>query len=482
MNILLFKNPKRLLFNTGLIVSMAVVQTAFANESSEGSNTSLGKTETKLILEGKPANDVKLPTEPKVIQYKWTLDDVRQIAENQNPDLKAAKANFDAAEKVVLEAWSGYLPHADIGGSFQQTTLPNPSVGLTNQIGIALPYSSVVGSIKQTLFDFGKTLNQIGAAKALSRSTKQDAIALKNAVDLNVQRTFYNVIASDSLVKVANQGLAAFEETHRRMTIFVKTGARPVFDLSQSNVQVAKAKLGVIDAVNDRDIARVLLLKYMGLPEDATFTLLSPRESKLIEAEKLSLPKLTALALQNRPEMQSKALHVEAAQMQLHQEVKGYLPTIGIEGWYGKFFPNYFDALGDAWGGGITLKWNLFDGFNTTARVGEFSARVEAQSADLEKEHLDIVAEVANSYMNLSRSLSKIQLAENTLVFANQTADLGQKRYDAGVATFLELLVAQNSLLDAQTAVVQAKFQYEIGLAGLATATNANIDEISKTQ
>ena len=461
---------------------MAVVQTAFANESSEGSNTSLGKTETKLILEGKPANDVKLPTEPKVIQYKWTLDDVRQIAENQNPDLKAAKANFDAAEKVVLEAWSGYLPHADIGGSFQQTTLPNPSVGLTNQIGIALPYSSVVGSIKQTLFDFGKTLNQIGAAKALSRSTKQDAIALKNAVDLNVQRTFYNVIASDSLVKVANQGLAAFEETHRRMTIFVKTGARPVFDLSQSNVQVAKAKLGVIDAVNDRDIARVLLLKYMGLPEDATFTLLSPRESKLIEAEKLSLPKLTALALQNRPEMQSKALHVEAAQMQLHQEVKGYLPTIGIEGWYGKFFPNYFDALGDAWGGGITLKWNLFDGFNTTARVGEFSARVEAQSADLEKEHLDIVAEVANSYMNLSRSLSKIQLAENTLVFANQTADLGQKRYDAGVATFLELLVAQNSLLDAQTAVVQAKFQYEIGLAGLATATNANIDEISKTQ
>ena len=101
MSNLLLKNKKRFLIYAGLIIPMVLVKVANAKENGDGANATLGKTETKLILEGKPANDVTLPPEPAVTQYKWTLKDVRQIAENQNPDLKAAKANFEAAEKMA---------------------------------------------------------------------------------------------------------------------------------------------------------------------------------------------------------------------------------------------------------------------------------------------------------------------------------------------------------------------------------------------
>jgi outer membrane protein TolC len=105
--------------------------------------------------------------------YNWTLDDVKKLADTQNPDLKAARANYDATSATILQAWSGYLPQVDVRAGFEQTTLPSPSAGATSQLGTALPYSSAVASVKQTLFDFGKTLAEIGASKALTKSAEQ---------------------------------------------------------------------------------------------------------------------------------------------------------------------------------------------------------------------------------------------------------------------------------------------------------------------
>ena len=407
--------------------------------------------------------------------YRWSLQDAITIAERQNPDLKAARAHFEAAKAVVLQAWSGYLPHIDVTANYERTTLPNPSAGLTTQLGVSLPYSSIVTQIRQTLFDFGKTLNGIGGAVALDHASEQDTLAMKNAVDLSVQNAFYGVAATTKLVEVAQEGVVRFTETNRRTQALVRTGARPAFDLTQSNVELSRARLALITATEARDLARVTLLNIMGFSADTSFDVTIPPPSAQVDFDKLDLQELSSKALNNRPEMRSAEFQVEASRLQFHQQTKDYLPTVALEGFYGKYMLNYDTAYSEAWGGGVTLSWNLFDGLDTTGRVGEYSARLDAQGALQEKERERITAEVANSYQDLKKSIANLRVARDSLTFSKENNRLAQKRYDANVATFLELLVSQNTLLDTQGIWIQAQFQYEASLAALKKAVNAPI-------
>lgn len=426
-----------------------------------------------------PELDLKASPTPAP-DFTWTLEQVLDIAQKQNPDVKEAKFNFEAASKTIVQARSGYLPSADISGSYEQTNLPYPSAGLNNQLGTVLPYSSVVARIHQTIFDFGKTLSTIEARSADTESAGQTTMVLKNTISLHAEMAFFNVRAAEKLVEVAREGVAKFDETLRRTAVLVRTGTRPQFDLSQANVELSKAKLSLTNAENISDLAKVTLLNIMGLPQDSTFTLVEPSPSEIVEMQRLKLPSLDDLALANRPEIKQSESAIKSSQALLHREYLDFLPTISLEGWYGQFYPSYPTSINDAWGGGVTLTWNVFDGLKTMGRTDELAARLGAQGSRFERQRQNILAEVAQSYMNLKKDEISLQVAHESLAYAVENARLAKKRYEADVATFLELLVAETSLLDAQAGDVQARYQYEIGLASLENAVNLPMKEILK--
>jgi outer membrane protein len=406
-------------------------------------------------------------------QYNWSLQEVLKIAENQSPDIQSAKANYQAASKVILQATSQYLPHVALEAGFEKTTLPNPSAGLQDNLGIPLPYSNMVARIRQTLFDFGKGINDIGAAQASSKSAERDMVAVHDLVELSALEGFFNVLLTTKLVAVAKQGVEQFQETYRRAGAFVRAGTRPSFDLTQASVELSRAKLRLVEAINSEDIARVTLLNLIGMQNIVRFQLQEPPPSERLDLKKLKIQDLTNKAIVNRPEVRRNEFALEAIRLQTHSVTKEYFPTVGLEGWYGKYFANYPSTLGDAYGGGLTITWAIFDGLKTTARLGELAARFEGEHANLEKQRTTVVADVAKSYDQLKRATDYLSLVEQNLTAAKENARLAKRRYDTNVASFLELLTAETGLLDAEAVSVQSKYQYEIALAALKHAVKA---------
>ncbi len=413
----------------------------------------------------------------KKAQYSWTLTDIRKLAEAQNPDLKAAKATQAGASGVVLQAVSGYLPHIDVGGTAEQTSLPSPSAGLSDQLGTSLPYTHLMARIHQVVFDFGRTLNTIGAARGASQSAEEDTVAVHDAVMLAAQQAFYNALGAEKLVAVAQQGVVQFQETARRIGIFVRTGTRPTFDLTQANVKVSQAKLALVEAINTRDVADVTLLNIIGMPKEVTFQLLEETTAEDIPLDRLNLNTLTEKAIQARPEIKRSEFSIESARMREHSVAKEYLPMLGFEGWYGQYYPNYPSSIANAYGLGLTLTWNLFDGMETTGRLQETAARVEYEIAGLEKARERVVSDVATSVAQVKKADTILKLSNESLNFSKENARLALRRYNSNVATFLELLVAQTSLLDAQSAVVQAQYQYQYAIAQLKYSVKAPLFE-----
>lgn len=412
----------------------------------------------------------------KPVQFTWTLQDVKKLAVEQNPDIKSAIANYNAASKSVMEAEGGMLPKVDITSGLQETTLPSPGAGSTANLGKELSYSSVVAGVSQLVYDFGKTLNDIAVNRALGNAVEQQAEAVRLAVSLSAELAFYSASSAEGLVAVARQGVAKFEETRRRISAMVEAKARPSFDLSQADVELSKARLNLIRAENDRELARIFLLKILGMPSETSFNLAGNSSARLVDPGEIDLRKLTETALQNRPELKRREYELESARSALLREKDGMYPVISAGGWIGKYYGYYPNALDNAWGAGLSMTWNIFEGRKTTARIGEFSAKVDAGSAELDKQRLTIESEVARGALDLKRQFVTLKVARENLDNAGENARLAKLRYDAGVATFLELLTADTALLEAQAFSVQTRYQYESALAFLATAVNGPID------
>ena len=418
------------------------------------------------------------PVPPK---YSWSLRDVIQIALNSNPDIQSAQDNLEAAKRVVQESYGAYLPNVDGYVNKEHTTLPSPSAGSTPLLGLDRSYSVGSVSMSQTLFDFGKGLEDIRAKRAESRSSEEDLLALRNVIQLSAERAFYDVAAAEKLVAVAKKSLSQFQETFRRTDLMVRTGTRPQFDLSQAQVELSKAELALINARNARDLAKVALLNIMGWQRVESFVLQEPEVStRTLRVQTLSMDRLTDIALENRPEMRRAHLQIEAARDRLKEQRRAYFPTIAASGWYGRFLPDYPDSIRGAWGYGVGANWNLFDGMSTTFRVKELAARLDQSEARAKRQSQNIVAEVASSYMNLVRAEQNETVADEGLVYAKENFHYAQLRYDSDIGTILELLVAETSLVNADAVQVQARYRYATSFAALQRAVNAPLSEDQK--
>ncbi len=404
-------------------------------------------------------------------QTTWTLDDVRKLALEQNPDLKSAKANYEAATKTIGEAVSIYLPQVGSFARYDQTTLPSPGLGSVQFLGVATPYTMATTTLTWTLFDFGQGLSQISANHATANAAEQDAIALRNLIELATEKAFYGVLSASKLVDVAKKGVAQYEEVVRRTALMVKTGVRPSFDLTQANVNLGQAKLTLINANNAYEISKITLLNIMGIAKQLPFTLQESDGNSSVPSDKLQLDRLTEKAFKFRPELASREYSVESARSALHGQVEGFLPTLGAQGWYGTFLPNYPDSVRTAWGVGVFASWNLT--FGNYFRAGELSSRLDQQEALRESEQDSISAEVARAYAYLLRSESNLKVANEQLEFAKENSDLAHKRFAANVGTILELLIAEANLINAEAVQVQAHYQYITSVATLKTVVNA---------
>ncbi len=476
LSLILAISPTAVLAQSPSIPSATVIKHAKKKKSK---SSVIWNVAAPTLTEEEKARVTMEDQEPVVAKakYTWTLSDVIRIADQNNPDLNAARANYRAASKRVIEALSGYLPQVDVSGNFEQTTLPTPSAGSVNNLGTSLPYTGVMGSVRQTVFDFGKVLDQILANRDYRKSANQERASIKLDVNLAVEKAFFNVALTQKLVEVAKTGVLQFDEVQRRMVVLVKTGTRPSFDLSQANLELAKSRLALISARNSRDVAKVALITLMGVPNDTSFAIKeNPPTVFKHDPKKLDLSKLTAEAFDSRPELKSNQFAVAAAEKLHSRAIKDFLPTVDAEAWYGRFMQNYPSPIANSWGAGLTLTWNIFNGFDTTAHIGEMYARMNEQQAQLDKERDAISAEVANSLLEFQRSDINMIVAKQSLDFAKINSQLAQKRYDANVATFLELLVADTSLLSAQAEDVKARYQREIALASLQRAVNGPLE------
>jgi outer membrane protein len=243
-----------------------------------------------------------------------------------------------------------------------------------------------------------------------------------------------------------------------QVTALAQSLLRSQLDVSFANVNLADAKLLVVDARNNLDSAFANLATAIGLPQQTRFTL---NDEPMPSALASDIGPLLEEAIQKRPELADLRLEEQAAQSFERAERDLWFPTIGITGTAG-FAPIADAQVPGSFGGvGVNVNIPVFNGGLFRARRSEAELRARAASQNVKDLENRVIRDVRVAYLNARTAFERVGLTAQLLDQAKLSLDLAQSRYDLGLSSIIELSQAQLNLTAAQIANAGAKYDYQ---------------------
>jgi outer membrane protein len=396
-----------------------------------------------------------LPAQPPT---HLTLSQAQQLGIQNNPQISAARYNAAAAYQVAPQYKAAYEPTftanltsvgADNGSRLAAGGLNNPVV--YNRIGSGL-------SVGQMITDFGRTSNLIAMAKLQASAQDQVTEATRDQILLAVSRAYFAVLRAQSVLKVANQTVAARKAVADQVSALAESKLKSTLDVSFAKVNLSDAELLVVQAQNDLKAAEADLATAMGLPNETGFDL---SEEPLPPPMPSQVAEFLRVAIDNRPELKNLRLQQSAAERFVKAEHALRYPTLGVVGTAG-VVPAAYQAVAGQYGAiGMNVSIPIFNGGLFKARQKQAELKAKAAEESITDEQNRVARDVRVAFLNATTAYDRMALTKQLLDQATAAADLAQTRYDLGLGNIVELSTAQLNVTSAQIADATAQYEYQ---------------------
>jgi outer membrane protein, heavy metal efflux system len=381
-----------------------------------------------------------------------SLEEIVRVALTNNPSLKAVTANWEAARERIAQAGAWADPRAGFDQNVARFVSIPPNAFTDQKL-----------MIEQTLPVAGRNRLQADAATADAASAFEELRRARLDLLAKTRAAYYRLANAYKQLELNRKNsdlLKQFAEISRAKMV---SGNKPQGDVLSAETELAKLDEAQFDFEREISEARTALNVLMNRPPES---LLARPIDLAFQPMELSLPNLEALALANRPELAIAGRKVEAAQARLKAARKGWIPepSVRIEG-------DRYNGAGqvvselDA-GFSIDLPW--FNRSKYRAAINENKKLLEAAQREMEATRNETLGLVVDQYRELETFHHHTELYQSKLLpLARETASTQRAGYESGKAGFLEILTAQQTVRDVESAYWDHLMHYQMALADL---------------
>jgi len=412
---------------------------------------------------------------PAFAEETLTLDQARDIAIKNHPDVLSAGFNTQAAEEDVKATRSAYFPqitgNAVRAYAGDDTRIAAP--GSLNNPLIINRGSAGVG-LSQLITDFGRTGDLLASSKLQLEAQKSRTTFTRDTVLLDVTRAYYNVLRAKTLLKVAEETLKTRQTLLDQITSLRNVKIKSDLDLSIAKQTVNDANLLLLKAQTGVSDAEATLSEALGLNQ--------PRHFILTDGSKVTMPPdqvdlLIQAALEMNPELAALKAEKGAAERFAEAQTEAQYPTVSALGFAGatpirdsdqQIESNYAAA-------GVNVSIPLFTGGLLTAQERKAKYKAKASGEDLEARKNQIVRDIQVAFDNTQTSYKNINVTQELLKNTTDALNLTQARYDLGKSSIVDLSEAQLFQTQAQIQNANAAYEYLIQLALLEYKIGGNV-------
>lgn len=379
-----------------------------------------------------------------------TLTDALVMAYRHSHLLEQNRAVLRAADEGVALSVATLRPVVNFIASGQ---VQNPAT--TSTYGNNL-YGSLALSATMTLYDFGRTRSAIESAKETVLATREGLVGVEQQVLLSAVSAYLGVLQNLQTVSLQQSNQNVLQQELKATQDKFDVGEVTRTDVAQAQAALAAAKAGLVAAQGNLAVARE---SYKAATGSYPGNLAPVPRAPAIAS---NLAAAQSIALREHPSLLQAQHQVAAADWAVKRAADGTLPTISADAKVGiDNKSNQGQSLA------LTLTQPIYYGGQLSAAYRQAAAQADQSKAALMQTSVTVQQNVDNAWSQLAVARASIAANQEQVRAAQVAADGTREEAKLGSRTTLDVLSAEQTLLNAQVSLVTAQTNESLAVYNL---------------
>ncbi|SMR82611.1 outer membrane protein [Aliiroseovarius halocynthiae] len=411
--------------------------------------------------------------------FAESLSDAMASAYKNSGLLEQNRATLRAADEDVAIARSALRPTLTyaLSQSFadRDTTAPNSAGWSTS--------ASLTANI--LIFDFGRSKKAIELQKQLVLATHDSLVGVEQQVLLRAVQAYLNVRSAVENAQLQSNSVRVLTQELRAANDRFEVGEVTQTDVALARARLAAARANEASARGNLEIAREEYKAVTGgYPHTLTAPPAPPMTAKTVEAAQ-------AIARDRHPEILAAQHNVTAADLGVAISKDGMKPSISgqAQSSWGRRpasgSTNQIMVDGFEHSVGVTLQGTIYAGGRLSAEYRKAIAQSEAARAGLHQTRIAVDQGVANAWAQLAIASASLQATDRQIRASRVALRGAREEASLGSRTTLDVLNAEQELLNAEAARITAQSNQYLAVysllsaMGLLTAEHLNLGVVT---
>ena len=412
----------------------------------------------------------------------WTLEECISYAYEHNISIKQAELDAQTKQIARSDAKWAYSPNVSASSSYSfsngrvldQTTyefIENQSVNSTS--------TSVSASI--TLFNGIRNLHTLQRSRLDLQAALLGIEKARNDVRLNITAYYLEILCAEENIRDAKQTVETLKIQEERTRKLVELNKVTSADLLQIESQLSNAENTLLSAQNTYDIARLNICQLLEIEDYTAFYTTASTDG--IAPNDLSgiAPELLLTSAQQLPEVERAKLDIDIAHKDLQLARSSFYPTLSLSAGYGSSYsdarqkvfmnPNgtyryeiypFIEQYKDNASSYISLSLNIpiFGCLTTRHNVQRQKIAIRQAEYTLSATLKQVNKEATQALIDARTAWNKYLSSQKYVASAAEAARQMERKYNLGAATVVDYNTAIDALVQAQSQLRQAKYEY----------------------
>jgi len=415
--------------------------------------------------------DVPGPVPQLAPREELTLTRALLLANQDNETLMIRGEDYVQAMNDKDRAFAQFLPTISVQPNYTISHNQNAgqssvtSAGTARPVGTSGGFKAVGRTLRRfevpvvatgNLFRGFRDFQSLEAADWTLEQFRQLMLDARATLMLDVSQAYYQVLLAERSIDVITQSLGAQQERVRDAQGKINAGTGKPLDLAQAEAQVASTRVTLVQAQGDAANARTLLAFLIGAKEVS-----GPLHDDFGLPDRTArVEDLLSQAWTHREDYRASQAVVEAAQHNVEAAIGEYYPsvTLNITGYL--FRENFSDA--SKWNTLLQVNLPIFSAGVIEADVRTAWSKLRQAALDQSLLHRQIEEQVRQDYQNYLTSNDKLRELDAQISAAAEAYRQAKAGFSAGTAIFLDVLTAQNVLLNSELEVATEAYNEKV--------------------
>ena len=389
-----------------------------------------------------------------------TIEAALVRAYQNNPQLNAQRAQVRFTDESVPQALSGYRPKVAVTASagYQYTDTNSTSGGTPNVIvrteihGANSP-RSVGATVTQNLFNGQQTANRTRAAESQVSGAREALRVLEQTILLSAATIYMDYLRDAAIVEVQRSNVRVLEQTLKQTRDRFNVGEVTRTDVAQSEAQLAAGKTQLLTAEANLTTTRSKFRQIIGNEPEA----LAPG-SPVDRYLPATLPSAVELGLTQNPNVTAAMFGIDVSYLQVKVNEGALLPTVNLQAAVQQSYEPSMTLYRSFGASAVAqLSVPIYQGGGEYALIRQSKETLAQQRLVLEQTRDATRANVVTAWGQLVAGKAQVQSAQAQVAASEIALNGVREEAKAGQRTTLDVLNAQQALVNARVALVTAQ-------------------------